>query len=63
MGVKAFELVLNQDFGKMVAFKNNQMEAVTIKKAISKYNILELDSYLVNTARRLGISFGDASLE
>lgn len=60
MGVKAFELVLAEDFGKMVAYKNNHLEAVTIKEAISKYNVLSLDSYLVNTARRLGISFGDS---
>ena len=59
MGAKAFELIDNEDFGKMVAFKNHRMEAVTIKKAISKYKVLELDSYLVKTARQLGISFGD----
>lgn len=59
MGVKAFELIENNNFGKMVSFRNNQMEAVTIKKAISKYNVLNLDHYLVNTARKLGISFGD----
>ena len=59
MGVKAFEMVLNQEYGKMVAFRNNQIEMVTIKEAISKYNVLSLDSYLVKTARKLGISFGD----
>ncbi|MEO1263005.1 MAG: ATP-dependent 6-phosphofructokinase [Bacteroidota bacterium] len=63
MGVKAFELVLEENYGKMVAFRNNHLEAVTIKEAISKYNVLNLDSYLVNTARRLGISFGDGHLE
>ncbi len=59
MGVKAFELVHEGDFGKMVAYKNNRMESVTIKEAISQYNVLKLDSYLVNTARKMGISFGD----
>ena len=59
MGVKAFEMVENEDFGKMVAFRNNQMEIVTIKEAISKYKVLRMDSYLINTARKLGISFGD----
>ena len=29
------------------------------KKAISEYNVLTLDNYLVNTARKLGVSFGD----
>ena len=59
MGIKAFELIENEDFGKMVAYKNNRLEAVTIKEAISRYNVLKLDSYLVTTARKLGISFGD----
>ena len=63
MGVKAFELVLAENYGKMVAYRNNQLAAVTIKEAISEYNVLHLDSYLVNTAQRLGISFGDAQLE
>ena len=59
MGVKAFELVENGDFGKMVAFKNNRMESVLIKEAISEYNIVDKDHYLLNTARQLGISFGE----
>lgn len=59
MGVKAFELIEKEDFGKMVAFRNNTMDSVTIKKAISKYNVLDTNGYLVNTARQLGISFGD----
>ena len=59
MGVKAFELIEKEEFGNMVAYKNNRIEAVTIKEAISKYNVLKLDGYLINTARKLGISFGD----
>ena len=59
MGFKAFELVLAGAFGKMVAFKNNQMEAVSIKEAISEYNYVDTDHYLIRTARALGVSFGD----
>lgn len=59
MGVKAFEMIEQEDYGKMVAYKNNRIESVTIQEAISKYNVLNLDSYLVNTARKMGISFGD----
>lgn len=59
MGVKAFEMVQNEDFGKMVAYKNYRMETATLKEAISTYKVLQKDSYLINTARSVGISFGD----
>ena len=59
MGVKAFELIANEEFGKMVAYVNNKMTSVTLKKAISKYKVLDPDHYLINTARSMGISFGD----
>jgi len=59
MGVKAFELIADEKFGKMVAYVNNKMTCVTLKKAISKYKVLDSDHYLINTARSLGISFGD----
>ena len=59
MGVKAFELVHNQDFGKMVALQNNELVAVTLKEATEHYSTVKLDHYLVKTARALGIAFCD----
>ena len=59
MGVKAFELVNAGDFGKMVSFKNNAMTSVSIKEAIVEYNVVGQNHYLLNTARQLGISFGE----
>jgi len=59
MGVKAYELVAAGKYGNMVAFKKNALEAVSLKKAISEYNFISKDHYLINTARKLGISFGD----
>ena len=59
MGVKAFEMVEANEFGRMVSFKNNRMESVPIKEAISEYNVVNKDHYLLNTARQLGISFGE----
>lgn len=59
MGVKAFELVQKQSFGQMVAYKNNQLTEVTLAEAIAEYNHVNLDHYLISTARSLGISFGD----
>ncbi len=59
MGVKAFELIVGSDFGKMVTYRNNEISSVSIAEAVSKYNFLSKDHYLVRTARSLGISFGD----
>ena len=58
-GVKAFEMVLEQKFGRMVSYKNNDIVDVPIADAIVQYNYVNTDSYLVKTARGLGISFGD----
>lgn len=58
-GVKAFELVLENDFGKMVAYKNNTITSVPLIDAINKYHYIEKDDYLLNTARGLDICLGD----
>ena len=58
-GVKAFEMVLNKEFGKMVAYKHPNIVTVPFKEAISEYNYVKTDSDLVKTARGLGICLGD----
>ena len=58
-GVKAFELALEKNFGRMVALKNNTITSVTLEEATTDYNFLQKDSYLVKAAKGLGISFGD----
>jgi len=58
-GVRAFELVAAGEFGKMVAYKNNDFTEVSLKSAIAKYNFVNTSSYLVQAAKRMGVSFGD----
>lgn len=58
-GVKAFELVLEQKWGHMVAYRHPNIEAVPIAEAIKEYNLVSPTGYLVKTARGLGISLGD----
>ena len=58
-GVKAMELALEGNFGKMVAYQHPSIVAVPFLEAISKYNIVKKDSSLVKTARGIGMSFGD----
>ncbi len=57
-GVKAFEMVLNGQFGQMVAYQHPNVVAVSLKEAISKPNLVTIDSDLVNTAKGLNISLG-----
>lgn len=57
-GVKAFEMVVNKEFGRMVSFKNNDITTVSLDEATRKYNFVDPDSNLVKAARGLGISFG-----
>ncbi len=59
MGVKAFQMATNGEFGKMVAYKNNKLEAVPILEAVKHYNFVKKDHYLIDTARSLGVSFGN----
>jgi len=58
-GVKAFEMVLNKEFGKMVAYRHPNITTVDLKDAISRPNYVNPESDLVKTAKGLGISFGD----
>lgn len=58
-GVKAFEMVLEGQFGKMAAFKNNTITAVSLKEAVSEYNLVDKNSFIVQAARATGVSFGD----
>ena len=58
-GVKAAELVLNKQYGQMVASRANVIESVLLKTAIDKYNFVKVDSFTVKAARKMSISFGD----
>jgi len=58
-GVGAFELVLKGQYGHIVTYNQSKIEAVPIKKAIEKYNYVDLSSDLINTARGVNINLGD----
>ena len=58
-GVKAFEMVLGGEFGKMVVVNHKRMESVCLKKAIATYNLVDENSDMVKTAKGVGICFGD----
>ncbi len=59
MGVKAFNMVLNKNYGQMVAYKNHELTTVSLEEAVSQYNHVSTDHYLIETAKMMGVSFGD----
>lgn len=58
-GVKAFEMALEGEYGRMVAYKNNDIVTVSLKEATEVYNHVNTNSYLLKAARGVNISFGD----
>ncbi len=58
MGVKAMEMAIEGDFGKMVAYLHPDLVSVDLKEAIQSPNLVERNSQLVETAEGLGICLG-----
>jgi len=58
-GVKVFEMVLEKKYGRMAAYRNNSICDVSLEEATASYNYVKPDSYLLHTAKGIGISFGD----
>ncbi len=59
MGVEAFRMVDAGKFGRMVSFRNNEVTSVPLSEAASRTKNINLDHYLIQAAREIGISFGD----
>ncbi|HOP03151.1 MAG TPA: ATP-dependent 6-phosphofructokinase [Tenuifilaceae bacterium] len=58
-GVKAFEMVLAGEYGKMVAYRHPNIVAVPLSEAVDHPNYVEPNCDLIRTAKGIGISFGD----
>lgn len=58
-GVKAFEMVLAGEFGRMVSYQHPEITSVSLEEALQKPNLVEPDTALMKTARGIGIHFGD----
>ncbi len=58
-GVKAFEMVLAGEYGRMVSYRHPYITSVTLQEAIQKPNLVTPDTALIKTARGIGICFGD----
>jgi ATP-dependent phosphofructokinase / diphosphate-dependent phosphofructokinase len=58
-GVAAVDLISQRGFLKMVALRGNRIEYVDIAEAIGKMKAVDPEGDMVNTARSVGIHFGD----
>jgi phosphofructokinase-like protein len=58
-GARAVELILNGEFGHMVAFHPPEIAAVPLEKIVGRTRHVPLDFDVVRTARAMGISLGD----
>ena len=56
--VKAMELVVSQEFNKMVALKGNEIIPVPIENVMGKQKLVPKDSPLIRAALSVGTSFG-----
>ncbi len=58
-GVAAVRAVAEERFGTMVALVKHRLELVTLKEAVGREKLVPPDGELVETARAVGVSFGD----
>jgi 6-phosphofructokinase 1 len=57
--VAAVDLIAQGGFGKMVCLRNERIEAVSIADAVGQLKTVNPHGEIVNTARAIGICFGD----
>src|SRR5207302_2168202 len=58
-GGKAIELVRRGEFGTMVALAPPDIVARRLEEVVGKTRTVPMDSDLIQTARALGVAFGD----
>ncbi|MEI6351962.1 MAG: ATP-dependent 6-phosphofructokinase [Verrucomicrobiota bacterium] len=58
-GVRAVDLIARQKFGHMVSYQNYFVRDVPILEAVHRLRLVTPDNEMVQSARAIGISFGD----
>ena len=59
LGAEAGKLILKNEYGFMVGYKNREVVKVPLKDVAGKLKTVDPDSTIVKEAKMLGISFGD----
>jgi 6-phosphofructokinase 1 len=58
-GARAVELILNEEYGQMVAFHPPNIVSVPLERVVGRTRSVPLDFDVLRTARAMGISLGD----
>lgn len=58
-GAAAAELIINRQYGRMVAIQGGEIVSIPLEDAASKTKFLPIDHPMIKLARDIGISFGD----
>lgn len=58
-GVKAVNMIANKEFGRMVSYQSYRVDSVPIEQAVHQLRLVDPNGEMVDTARALGICFGD----
>lgn len=58
-GVAAAQMVIDKDYGKMVALINDKIVKVPLEQIAGKLKSVPKDSEVIETAKKMGISLGD----
>lgn len=58
-GVAAADLIINKQYGRMVAVQGGQIVSIPLEDAASKTKFLPVDHPMIQVARKMGISLGD----
>ena len=58
-GAAAAKLIINKQYGNMVALRNGEIVPVPLSEVAGKLKTVPVDCDIIQTARDIGISFGD----
>ena len=58
-GVAAADLIINKQYGRMVAVQGGQIVSIPLEDAASKTKFLPVDHPMIQVARKMGISLAD----
>lgn len=59
LGSEGGRMIVNKEYGYMVAYKNREIVKVSLSDAAGKLKLVQPDSSIIKEAKMLGISFGD----
>ena len=59
LGAEAGQLILNKEYGFMVAYKNREIVKVPLSEIAGKLKYVSPDASIIKEAKMLGVNFGD----